>query len=159
ADSWPGTAGPGRVRGRLEIEGSTAVEPALSKATSGSLTRDVGRRLADGHGQSSAIPQQFLRTSAYSGTTLQRMRNVPALILCVILQGAAFSLSAADRDLTLAREMLEDSIIRDDAEGIRQARERLLAIAANADDRTILRDAHYLVALSAMFESINAYRD
>ncbi|HEY3052753.1 MAG TPA: hypothetical protein VGK04_05120, partial [Thermoanaerobaculia bacterium] len=64
-----------------------------------------------------------------------------------------------DRELTLAREMLEDAIIRDDAEGIHLARGRLLQVAAEADDRTVLRDAHYLVALSAFFESLSAFRD
>lgn len=82
------------------------------------------------------------------------MRNV---LLCLLL--LALPVRAADRDLDLAREMLEDTIIRDDADGIRLARERLLAIAASASDRTVLRDAHYLVALSAGFEAINAFRD
>lgn len=71
----------------------------------------------------------------------------------------ALPLPAADRELSLAREMLEDAIIRDDADGIQLARERLLQVAAIADDRTVLRDAHYLVALSAYFESFSAFRD
>ena len=83
------------------------------------------------------------------------MHKVLGLALIV----AALPLLAADRDLGLAREMLEDTIIRDDADGIRLARERLVAIAANAEDRTVSRDAHYLAALSTMFESINAFRD
>ncbi len=71
----------------------------------------------------------------------------------------ALPVHAADRELSLAREMLEDAIIRDDADGIQLARERLLHIAAIADDRTVLRDAHYLAALSAYFESFSAFRD
>src|SRR6185436_2963935 len=80
------------------------------------------------------------------------------LILFLLFAGIVTA-QAADRDLNLSREMLEDAILRDDAEGMRLARERLLRIAAEADDRTVLRDAHYLVALSAFFESINPYRD
>jgi hypothetical protein len=55
--------------------------------------------------------------------------------------------------------MLEDAIVRDDADGMQLARERLLRLAAGANDRTVLRDAHYIVALSAFFESLSAYRD
>ena len=90
--------------------------------------------------------------------TLPGMRNALALsVLCFFFQAAA--LNAADRQLGLAREMLEDAIVRDDGDGMRLARERLLAIAASTEDRTLLCDAHYLVALSAFFESINAFRD
>lgn len=84
------------------------------------------------------------------------MRN--ALILFLLLL-TAVTVRAADRELALAREMLEDTIVRDDADGMQLARERLLRIAADASDRTVLRDAHYLVALSALFESFSAYRD
>ena len=81
------------------------------------------------------------------------MRNL--LVLLVL----ALPLHAADPELFLAREMLEDAIIRDDADGIQLARERLLRLAADADDPTLLRDAHSLVALSAYFESFSAFRD
>jgi hypothetical protein len=84
------------------------------------------------------------------------MRN--ALILLLLLL-TAFTARAADRELGLAREMLEDAIVRDDEAGMQLARERLLRIAADASDRTILRDAHYLAGLSAFFESLSAYRD
>ncbi len=68
-------------------------------------------------------------------------------------------LSAADRQLTLAREMLEDAIIRNDEEGMRLVRERLLRLIAETTDHTTLRDAHYLVALGAQFERFSGYRD
>lgn len=63
------------------------------------------------------------------------------------------------RELTLAREMLEDAVIRNDEEGMRLVRERLLRLIAGADDRTVLRDAHYLVALSANSEVFSGQRD
>jgi len=84
------------------------------------------------------------------------MRNALILFLLLLL---AFSARAADRELALAREMLDDAVVRDDADGMQLARERLLRIAADATDRSVLRDAHYLVALSAFFESFSAYRD
>jgi hypothetical protein len=84
------------------------------------------------------------------------MRNALILILLFLL---ALPVMAADRELALAREMLEDAIVRDDADGMQIARERLLRIVADANDGTVLRDAHYLVALSAFFESLSAYRD
>ena len=78
--------------------------------------------------------------------------------LLVLLLVLALPLPAADRELVLAREMLEDAVIRDDADGIALVRERLLRVAAESDG-TVLRDAHYLVALSAYFESFSAFRD
>jgi hypothetical protein len=83
------------------------------------------------------------------------MRN--ALVLVLIL--GAVPLCAADRDLTLAREMLEDAILRNDVEGIDLARERLLRLAADAGGPTVARDAHYLAALSALFESFSGQID
>ncbi|HEX2061226.1 MAG TPA: hypothetical protein VHK90_10830 [Thermoanaerobaculia bacterium] len=83
------------------------------------------------------------------------MRNVLVLALLFI----AAPLPAAQRDLDLAREMLDDAILRDDADGMQLARERLIHIVAATDDRALLRDAHYLIALSAFFESVSAYRD
>jgi|GEM_PF-2122691 len=100
----------------------------------------------------SAFPQDFGRL----GRDIARMRN--ALIFTLLLLVALPAL-AADRELALAREMLEDAVVRDDADGMQLARERLLRIVADASDRTVLRDAHYLVALSALFESFSAYRD
>jgi hypothetical protein len=84
------------------------------------------------------------------------MRNALILIFLIV---AALPLRAADRELGLAREMLEDAIVRDDAEEMQLARERLLRIAADATDRIVLRDAYYLAGLSAFFESLSAYRD
>ena len=84
------------------------------------------------------------------------MRNALIFILLLL---AVLPAVAADRELALAREMLEDAVVRDDADGMQLARERLLRIAADATDRTVLRDAHYLAALSAFFESLSAYRD
>ena len=81
------------------------------------------------------------------------------LIFLVIYLLLSLNLRAADRELGLARLQLEDAIIRDDAVGMRLARERLTSIASEADDRTVLRDAHYLVGLSAMFESRSAFLD
>src|SRR5712671_1397503 len=100
----------------------------------------------------SADPQDF----GPSRRHIARMRNALILILLFLV---ALPALAADRELALAREMLEDAIVRDDADGMQLARERLLRIAADATDRTVLRDAHYLAGLSAFFESLSAYRD
>jgi hypothetical protein len=81
------------------------------------------------------------------------MRN---LLILLLLTSHALS---ADVDLTLAREMLEDVLIRNDVDGMALARERLLRIAADTDDRTAARDAHYLYALSAYFELFSGLRD
>jgi hypothetical protein len=62
-------------------------------------------------------------------------------------------------ELSLAREMLDDAVIRDDANGMQLARERLERIAAEADDKTVRRDAHTLAAMSALFESFSGQRD
>jgi hypothetical protein len=83
------------------------------------------------------------------------MRNLIIFILFFL----TLPLLAADRELSLAREMLDDAFIRSDADGMQLVRERLLRIAAEADDRTVMRDAHYLAALSALFESFGGYRD
>jgi hypothetical protein len=83
------------------------------------------------------------------------MRNALLLTLLIL----ALPLHAADRELTLAREMMEDAVIRNDVEGMELVRERLLHIAAEADDHTVLRDAHYLAALSALFESFSGVPD
>lgn len=80
-------------------------------------------------------------------------------IILILFLLVTFPARAADRELGLAREMLEDAILRDDAEGMALARERLVRIAAASDDRAVLRDAHYLIALSAFFESSSAERD
>jgi len=84
-----------------------------------------------------------------------RMRNAIVFLLLLL----ALPLAAADRQLALAREMLDDAIIRSDEELIQLARERLVRIAADTDDRTVMRDANDLAALSALFESSSAYRD
>jgi hypothetical protein len=55
------------------------------------------------------------------------------------------------RELSLAREMLEDAVIRNDAEGLRLVRQRL-----EASDT---RDAHYLIALAVNMELFTGYRD
>ncbi len=116
--------------------------------------RDMGRETVP-----DLDPQQTLRQSSglepSGGARLLGMRTV----LIVTLLALALAVHAADRKLTLAREMLEDAILRDDEEGMHLARGRLLHIAAEAGDRTVLRDAQYLVALSAFFESFSAYRD
>ena len=83
------------------------------------------------------------------------MRTALALLLLILTCTA----NAADRELGLAREMLEDAIVREDAGGCEMARERLLRIVADTDDRATLREAHYLAALSALFDSFSAYRD
>ena len=77
----------------------------------------------------------------------------------ILLLLLALPAAAADRELTLAREMLEDAIVRDDAEGMSLARTRLVNIAAETRDRNDQRDAHYLASLAAFFESFSAYRD
>lgn len=81
------------------------------------------------------------------------MRN---LILALLL---TLPLAAADRELSFSREMLEDAVIRNDAEGMRLVRERLLRLIAESDDKPTLRDAHYLVALSTQFERFSGDRD
>ena len=83
------------------------------------------------------------------------MKN--ALLLLLLIIGC--TVQAADRELALAREMMEDALLRNDVEGTQLARERLLRIAAESDDRTVRRDAHYLAALSAMFESFSGLHD
>jgi hypothetical protein len=83
------------------------------------------------------------------------MRRLLTLVLLLL----PLSLTAADRELSLAREMLEDAIIRSDAEGMQLARERILRIAAEGGDKTVTRDAHYLAAVSALFESFSGERD
>jgi len=87
------------------------------------------------------------------------MRTIFILLLYYLLLALATPLQAADRELTLARDMLEDAIIRNDVEGTRLTRERLLRLTAEADDPMVLRDAHYLVALSVFFESAGGVRD
>ena len=87
---------------------------------------------------------------------IARMRN---LLFLALLLAALLPARAADRELGLAREMLEDAVVRDDADGMQMARERLMRIAAGAADPGVLRAAHYLIALSAMFESMSADRD
>src|SRR5262249_21241014 len=82
------------------------------------------------------------------------MRNLLMLFLLL-----ALPLRAADRELGLAREMLDDAVIRDDVEGMRLVRERLVRIAAETDDRTVMRDAYYLAALSSLFEPFSGWRD
>jgi hypothetical protein len=81
------------------------------------------------------------------------------LLLLAIYLLLSLNVRGADRELGLARLMLEDAIVRDDASGMRLARERLATLAGESDDRTVRRDAHYLAALSAMFENLSAYLD
>lgn len=81
------------------------------------------------------------------------MRKLIVLLLLTL------SVHAADRQLALARQMLEDAVIRSDEEQIELARGRLVRIASETDDRTTLRDANYLAALSAVFEAFSPYRD
>ena len=83
------------------------------------------------------------------------MRNLLLLFLFIL----SCSVHGAGRELTLARQMLEDAIIRNDAEGMELVRGRLLRIAAEASDKTLERDAHYLAALSAMFDSFSGEHD
>jgi len=83
------------------------------------------------------------------------MRNVLLLLFLIL----TCSTHAADRELTLAREMLEDSIVRNDVEGMQFARARLVRLTAESDDRTVQRDAHYLAALSVSFESFSGLGD
>src|SRR5258708_22780017 len=87
------------------------------------------------------------------------MRNLLILLILTIHLIGTLPAKAADRELNLARDMLEDAVVRDVAEGMRMARERLLCIVAAGDDRAVLRDAHYLIALSAVFQYENAYLD
>lgn len=84
------------------------------------------------------------------------MRNEIALLLLLFL---TCSIGAADRELMLAREMLEDSILRNDVEGMQLARGRLVRLAGESDDPTVQRDAHYLAALSVSFEAFNGFTD
>ena len=62
-------------------------------------------------------------------------------------------------ELALARQMLEDAVIRNDAEGMRLVRERVLRLVPETTDVMVLRDAHYLAALSANFELFSGQRD
>jgi len=81
------------------------------------------------------------------------MRKLLTLLLLPL------SIHAADRQLGLAREMLEDGIIRGDEELIASSRDRLVRIASETGDRTVMRDANYLAALSAIFEVFSPFRD
>ena len=81
------------------------------------------------------------------------MRNVLVLLLLF------FPALAPDRQLTLARDMVEEAVIRGDEEQLQLARERLVRIASETSDRTVMRDANYLAALAALFESNSPYRD
>src|SRR5205085_338912 len=76
------------------------------------------------------------------------------IVICLLL-----ALPIRASELSLAREMLDDAVIRDDADGMQLVRERLERIAAGADDKTVRRDAHYLAALSALFESFSGRRE
>ena len=71
----------------------------------------------------------------------------------------ALPLRAAESELNFARAMLDDAIIRNDVAGIDLARGRILQVAADADDRNVVRDAYYLAALSALFESFTGECD
>jgi hypothetical protein len=114
------------------------------------------RPLQDEKGtRSSANPQPVLRPRGATLLILSGMRNLLMLFVLLI----PLSLLAGDRELSLAREMLDDAIIRNDADGMQLARERLLRIAAEADNSTVMRDAHYLAGLSALFESFSGVRD
>lgn len=84
------------------------------------------------------------------------MRNAAILMLLFALTAP---LHAADRELTLAREMLDDVVIRNDVAGMELTRDRLLRIAGDSEDRIVLRDAHYLVALLALFQSFSGEID
>ena len=106
---------------------------------------------------SSAKAQPPLRQFSSGTLILHDVRN--AILALVLMLASFFPLYGADRDLPLARLMLEDAIIRDDVEGIELARGRLLRIAAESEDRTVLRDTHYLAALSALFEGLTGEID
>lgn len=83
------------------------------------------------------------------------MRN--ALLLLLFILGC--SVHGADRELALARAMTEDAIIRNDVTGMELARERLVRLAADSDDRNVQRDAFYLAALSATFDTFSGMHD
>lgn len=83
------------------------------------------------------------------------MRNI-LLIFFFIL---ACSSHAADRNLTLARAALDDAAIRNDEDGMALARERLMRVAAETSDAATLREAHYLIATSTLFEAYGGNRD
>jgi len=87
---------------------------------------------------------------------LRVMKQLALLFFLFIL---SCNLSAADRELSFARDMMEDAVIRNDVEGIELARARLTRIAAETGDRTVERDARYLAALSSMFEMFSGTLD
>jgi len=97
----------------------------------------------------------MLRTTGEVASHIARMRNALVLFLFIL----TCSSRADDRDLTLARAMLDDAVIRNDEDAMALARERLLRIAADTTDTATLRDAHYLIAVSTMFECYSGYRD
>ena len=84
------------------------------------------------------------------------MKQLALLLFLFIL---SCNLSAADRELAFARDMMEDAILRNDVEGIEVARARLIRIAAETGDRTVERDARYLAALSSMVEMYTGFVD
>ncbi|PYQ31942.1 MAG: hypothetical protein DMF56_02255 [Acidobacteria bacterium] len=84
------------------------------------------------------------------------MKQLALLLFLFIL---SCNVSAADRELSFARDMMEDAVIRNDVEGIALARARLVRIAAETGDRTVERDARYLAAVSSMFELFSGSLD
>ncbi len=60
SDPWTGAAERRRVRGRLEVQGSVAIEPALPQAASGSHGRDVRKRLGERRARRSAERRGFV---------------------------------------------------------------------------------------------------
>jgi len=75
---------------------------------------------------------------------------------------AATSDTALTREISLARELVEDTAIRYDDEGLRLGRERaerLAAAAEAAGDATAARDAHYLVMLASYAQMFTGNND
>jgi hypothetical protein len=82
------------------------------------------------------------------------MKTIPLALLLAVTPPALLAASPNPdpaREVTLARELIEDAAIRLDDEGLRLGRERAALLAARAEaagETKLARDAHYLVALA-----------
>lgn len=87
-----------------------------------------------------------------------------ALLLAAAAQPPLAATAGTDlaREVSLARDLIEDAAIRFDDEGLRLGRERAERIAAAAEaagDAAVARDAHYLVALSTYAQVYTGHND
>lgn len=97
---------------------------------------------------------------------MKTLTLVLLLILLLVVAPPVLLAAAPDsdpaREVTLARELIEDAAIRFDDEGLRLGRERAARLAAAAEaagDTKLARDAHYLVALAVYAQLYTGHND